>query len=205
VQRRDLAWDREHLPSLVEREIRGDQRPTPLARLDHDGCQRQARDDAVPRGEAPGSRLDARRVLRDDQPLAHDLRRQRRMRAWVVAVDAAAEHRQRRPRLQRAPVRRAVDAAGKPGDDEYAGLRQLARERSRDRCAVVRTRPGADDRDRRTVEQRDGRRTADEEPRRWIVDRSQPRRESGIAAREPAVAALGQLPEERRFVERRAE
>ena len=73
--RGDLAGDGEHLASLLEREVGGDQRAAPLARLDDDRRERQARDDPVARREPPRRGLDARRVLGDDQPVARDLAR----------------------------------------------------------------------------------------------------------------------------------
>ena len=74
-RRRDLARDGEHLPSLLERKIGRDQRAASLARLDDDRRRREPGDDAVPRREAPGRRLDARRVLGDDEPALGDLAR----------------------------------------------------------------------------------------------------------------------------------
>ena len=67
---RDLAGHREHLASLFEREIRRDQGAAALARLDDDRRRAQPGDDAVARREPPGRRLDAGRVLRDDQARA---------------------------------------------------------------------------------------------------------------------------------------
>ena len=64
----DLARNGEHLAPLLEREIGGDQRAAALARLDDDRRGAEPRDDPVPRREPPGRRLDAGRVLRDDEP-----------------------------------------------------------------------------------------------------------------------------------------
>ena len=54
-------------------------------------------------------------------PVCDDLARERRVRARVVAVDAAAEDGDRRAaRLERAAMRPAVDAAREPRDDDDA-------------------------------------------------------------------------------------
>ena len=63
-QRRDLAGHGEHLAALVEREVGGDQRAAPLARLDDDGRVAEPGDDPVARREPPRRRLDARRDTR---------------------------------------------------------------------------------------------------------------------------------------------
>ena len=108
-RRRDLARHREHLASLLEREVGGDQRAAALARLDDDRRRSEARDDAVARGESPRRRLDAGRVLRHDQPGLRDAPRELGVRGGVVAVDAAAEHgdgRRCRPRARRGAPRR---------------------------------------------------------------------------------------------------
>ena len=99
------------------------------------------------------------------------------MRARVVAVDAAAEHGDRQPRLERAAVRRSVDPARKPGDDDDSRRGQLAAERGGDGRAVRRTGAGSDDRDGRLLEQPERRVPPHEEARRRIVDRAQTRRE----------------------------
>ena len=68
----DLARDREHLATLVERQVGGDQRAAALARLDDERRLRQARRRS---GCAPGSaraRLDAGCVLGDDRACRRD-------------------------------------------------------------------------------------------------------------------------------------
>ena len=65
-------------------------------------------DDAVAGRESPRRGLDARRVLRDDQPVAAIARASSACAARVVAVDAAAEHGDgAAARLERAAVRLA--------------------------------------------------------------------------------------------------
>ena len=90
-RRGDLARHCEHLSPLVEREIGGDQRTAALTCLDDDRHVGEPRDDAVARRETPGRRLDARRVLRDDEALLGDLLREFCVSARIVAVDPAAE------------------------------------------------------------------------------------------------------------------
>ena len=68
--RRDLAGNDHHLAPVLEGEVRCDQRPRALARLDDDGCRTETGNDPVPRREAPGRGLDPRLVLRHDQPLS---------------------------------------------------------------------------------------------------------------------------------------
>src|SRR5581483_8116689 len=71
-RRGDLARHGEDLAALLEREIGGDERTASLARLDNDRRGAEAGDDPIAGREAPGRRLDARRVLGDDQPVRRD-------------------------------------------------------------------------------------------------------------------------------------
>ena len=114
-----------------------------------------------------------------------------RVRGRIVAVDAAAEHGDRRAaRLERAAVRLAVDTAREAADDDEPGRRELAPEHPRHLCAVGRAGARADDRDRRPREQLGSRAAAEEEARRRVVDRAQERREAGAErASEPEARA----------------
>ena len=85
----------EHVAADRERVIGRDQRAGAARRLDHDRRLRERGDDAVADGEAPGCRLDARPPLRDDRAGRRDARGERGVAARVVAVDAAAQHRDR--------------------------------------------------------------------------------------------------------------
>ena len=144
---RDLARHREHLAAFLEREVGGDQRAAPLARLDDDRRLREAGDDAVPGGKAPRRRLDAGRVLRHDQAALRDPGGELGVRGGVVAVDAAAEDGDGQPSgVERAPVRVAVDAAREAADDDEPGGGELAAEHPRDVGAVGGAAAGADDR-----------------------------------------------------------
>ena len=139
-------------------------------------------------------------------PLARDLRRQRRMRARVVAVDAATEHGDRRPASQRAAVRGAVDRRAR-GPRRRARLpRQVTRERRCDRrrrSASTRVR-------RRSRRRRDRAAQGCATPRMnrpgggsWIERRRAGNARSQRASqRKPPSASSAQ---ERRLVERRAE
>ena len=81
-------------------------------------------------------------------PSARDTGRERRVRARVVDVDAAAEHGHgAAARLERAGVRGAVDAAREAGHHRDPGPRQTRRQPLRERRAGGRRLPGADDRD----------------------------------------------------------
>ena len=82
-------------------------------------------------GKAPGRGLDARLVLRHDQPALDDPAGELAVRCRVVAVDAAAEHGDRDAAdVESAAVRLAVDPPCHAADDDEPRSRQLAPERS---------------------------------------------------------------------------
>ena len=162
---RDLTRARKDLASLLEREVRGDQRAASLARLDDDGGLREPGDDSVPGGEPPGCGLDPGCVLGDDQAGGGDPGSQLRVRRGIVAVDTAAEHGDRRAAaLERAAVRLAVDAARETADHDEPGRRKLAAEHPRDLRAVPRAGARADDRDRGLRQQLRRRSATEEQP-----------------------------------------
>ncbi len=186
---RDLARHREHLAPLLEREIRRDQSAAALACLDDDGRRAQPGHDAVARGEAPGRRLDAGRVLRDDEACVGDATRELGVRGRIVAVDAAAEDGDGRPvRLERPAMRLGVDAARQPAHDDKPGSRELPAQAAGDRGAVPRACARADDRNRRLGQKLGLRQAAEEESRRRIVDRSEERWEVRRRSRHEAVS-----------------
>lgn len=202
----DLARNGEHFAAFLECEVRRDQRAAAITCFDHHRCLCESGDDPVPRREAPGRGRDAGWVLRDDEPGPRNLGRERRVRTRVVAIDAAPEHGNGRPTaLQRAAVRPAVDASGKPGDDDDTGRSEVAAKRPRDVGAVVRAAPGADDRDRPLAEELRLRSPAQEEPGRGVVDRPQSNREVRVRAAEPAKAAGAKRLEVGRSVKRSLE
>src|SRR5439155_3712100 len=86
--RADLTRNREDLSPLLEREVGGDERTAPLACLDDDGRAAEAGDDPVAGRKPPRRRLDARRVLGDEQPRGGDAPRELGVRGGVVTVDA---------------------------------------------------------------------------------------------------------------------
>ena len=157
----DLAGHREHLAPVLQREIGGDERTGPLARLDDDRRPREPRDDPVPGGEAPRGGLHAGLVLGHDEPSGRDDRaRELGVRRRVVAVDATAEHRDgRAARRERATVRLAVDAARHTADHDGAGGSSLRRKEPCDRPPVPGAGAGTDNGDGRTVQEL-GRRVA---------------------------------------------
>ena len=148
-RRRDLTRDGEDLPPLFQSEIGCDQRAASFARLDDDDCGDKARDDAVPGGEAPGRRLDARWVLGNDQPSFADLPRELRVRGRVVTVYPAAEHGDRDAAgLERAAVRLPVNSTGHATHDHDPRGREIASERPGYVRAIGRAGPGSHHRDR---------------------------------------------------------
>jgi hypothetical protein len=101
------------------------------------------------------------------------------VRSGIVAVDAAAEHGDRRPlRLEGAAMRLGVDPAREPADDDEAGGCELTSQPAGDRGAVAGARSGSDDRNRGSREDLRLGFTSQEETRRRIVDRAEERRET---------------------------
>ena len=134
---RDLARHGEHLASFLEREVGRDQRATSLAGLDDDRRGGQAGDDAVARRKTPRGGLDARCVLRHDEPALRDAPCELGVGRRVHPVDSAAENGDRQPAgLERAAMGLAVDTAREAADDDETGGGQLAAERPRDRGPV---------------------------------------------------------------------
>ena len=125
-RRRDLARDREDLAPLLEREIGRDQRAAPLARLDDDASPAQR--PAMIRlraGNRHGAGSTPGAYSETTSPRSRILRSELRVRARVVAVDAAAEHGDRHAAgLERAAVRLAVDPAREAADDDQPGAPQ---------------------------------------------------------------------------------
>ena len=117
-------------------------------------------------GSTPGSYSETIR------PLSQIRRASSACAAGIVAVDAAAEHgdgdaaASSAPRCASPSIPRAM-----PLTTTSPAAASSRAERARDRAAVGRARPRADDRDRRPREQLAPRRAANEERRRRVVDR----------------------------------
>ncbi len=184
---RDLPGHGHHLPSLLERHVGGDERARALAGLHDDGDEAQSGDDAIACGKAPRRRLDARLVLAHDEPArCDDPPGELRVRRRVVAIDAAAEHRDRRPApVEGAPMGFAVDPSRKPAHHHGARGRHLTTERPRDATSVRGAGTCPDDRDRRTAEQAQVTVAANPERRGRVVDRAEQRRICAVAEPEP--------------------
>ena len=156
----------------------------------------EAGDDPVARGEPPRGRLDSGLVLGDHEALS----RRCAARARHARPGSRGRRRSRAPRpstppaVERAAMRLAVDPAGHPAHDDETGGGELAGERARHRATVRRARSRTDDGHGRPVEERRLRRAAEEELRRRIVDRSEQRRERGVAS--PDAADRGHVAEQ---------
>ena len=175
---RDLARHREDLPPLLEREVGGDQRAASLTRLNDDRRRAETGDDPVAGREAPRCRFHTGLVLRDDQRTLADRLRKGGVRRRVVAVDAAAEHRDRMAaRLECATVRFAVDPPRETAHDHDACRCELSPEHARNLSAIGRARAGTDNRHRRLREHCRITVASDVEPSRRVVNRTQKRRQ----------------------------
>jgi hypothetical protein len=131
-----------------------------------------------PGRETPRRRVDARRVLGDDEGRRGDPAREDGVHSGVVPVDPAAEHGDRVPaRLERAPMGVPVDPARESAHDDDPGGSQLTTEHARYLRPVRRAGAGADDRHRRHGKQVRIARPAQIQPCRRIVDRPQQRRQ----------------------------
>ncbi|MNK81128.1 hypothetical protein D3C87_1008680 [compost metagenome] len=150
LRRVDRARDREHFLALLRREPRGDERARRQRSLDHQRAARQARDEAVALGKVLRERRRAQRQLAHDQPLQRDAVRQVAVPRGVHAVQAGADHRHRGEhrgvagRVERAQVRRAVDAECQPRDHGQARFAQRPCEGARMAGALRRRVAAAD-------------------------------------------------------------
>ena len=108
---------------------------------------------SFPGREAPRSRLDAGRVLGDDQSIGADPPGELRVHSRVVAVDPAAEDGDGYTTgVQRPTVRLTVHPASHAADHDQARGCELTPKGARDVQAVRRARPGSNDRDGGAVE-----------------------------------------------------
>src|SRR3989449_11106932 len=82
---------------------------------------------AIARREVAGERRRAARELRHERPLRLDRARERAVLRWVHDIDPAPEDGERASaRVERAPVRRRVDAARETAHDRHAARPELA-------------------------------------------------------------------------------
>ena len=144
IERR--ARNGENLPSLFEREARGDQRAGSPRRLhDHDPVG-QAGDDAVAAWKIAPAGLPAHGHFRNHRAAILDDREKKRLvLGRIDPVVAAGEHRDGAAG-QRRLVGSGIDAAGEAGHDDITRLAELARKSLREREAgsgrVARTHDG---------------------------------------------------------------
>ena len=188
----DLARHSKDLAPLLEREVGRDQRTASLAGLDDDCDRGEPGDDPVARREAPGCRLDARRILGDRNARAADPRSQLGVGGRIVTVDAAAEDRDGCPAgLESPSMRLSVHAAREAADDDESRGRELPAEHSRNLGAVGRAGSCTDDGHRRPPKRLWSGGSAHEEAWRWVVDRREKRRKVSVGTAQPANAGAG--------------
>ena len=183
------------------RPVRGVERAAAHRRLDDHRADRDGRDEPVAGQEPKLGRGAPRRHLRDHEPAGlGDVGQQVAVPCRVGAVDAAGEHRDRRPAPRKGTaVSRLVDAVGGAGHDGDAFGRDMGGELAGHRGAVRRRRAGPHDRDgavRQLVEptappdpQAEGRTAALVQPRRVVevaragpATRRRPGRRTGCPA-----------------------
>ncbi len=123
------------------------------------------------------------------------------MRGGIVAVDPATEHRDRRSAcLERATVSLPVDSSSQPAHDHEPGGAEVAGQAACDLTAIRGAGACAHDCDSRATQQLQRAGAAQEEARRWIVDRAKERRERRLRASDEAKATLREPPQLRRAV-----
>ncbi len=169
--RRRRAGDRTRHPHQravePQRPGRGVERAAADRCLHHDRAAAERRDDPVAAQEPQLGRCAAGRELRDDQPRVGDVVEELPVGARVGAVDAARQHRDRRPtHREGAAVGGLVDAEGRPGHHRVALLGKRRTDLTGHPAAVGRRRARADDRHRPLDRLRQVQRAADPEPQR---------------------------------------
>ncbi len=126
-----VAGDGHHVAPLLERAGGGDQRARPLCRLDDDDGAGQAADQPIAHREVERQRRRARRVFAEHHAAPPRSRRRQRTRAPPDRCDRGPEPSTAtvRPVLQRAAMRRRIDAARQAADDGDAGAARPGRQR----------------------------------------------------------------------------
>ena len=170
----DGAGDREHVASLLERRIGGDERARTLERrFDHHGRKTQAADDAD--GKMPALRRRSRRVFGQQRARGGNVAVKARVLLGIHHVQTVAEHGDgHAARAECAAVGRRVDAPRRTGDNERPLLGQAVGNLLRALRAVGRTRAGADHRDGDLFIER-GQRALDVQKAGRLEDAAQPR------------------------------
>jgi len=152
--RNDRARHRQHVPSLLERHPRGDQRPAPFGRFHDDDSHRETADDAVAERKVPGQRGGGRRQFRNETPVLPDSKGQGRVLSRVHNINTTPEDGDRRAALfESALVGGGIDALRQAADHDEAGPGEVSAEATRHRqprrCGV----PGSNDGHADPVEQ----------------------------------------------------
>ena len=191
-RRVDPAGDGEDLAAVVGGHVGGDERAAGEVRLDHDGAERHAGDDAVADGEGLLVGLPVERELGDERALSvfgdaveevFVLRRENQIYPGSQDGDRAALG------LERALMRGGVDAACTAAHDGHADVAKLVGELAGGLGAVGRHHPGTDQRDGVVVLLRQ--RALHIEDDGWIVDLLQRRRIQRVVGREHMAAEVG--------------
>ena len=155
--------------------------------LDHDDAERRARDQAIAAGKIVGARHMAERHFGNRAALIEQGGEQVAMLRRIDPVVAAGQHGDRAASDRRA-MRGLIDAARQPGDDDEAGIAEIARQLAGEFQSGAGGVARADDRDHRPRQH--VRRPAHAEQRRRILERRQPRRIGGFARRDQRDADL---------------
>ena len=176
IERR--AGHGEHLPVLLEREPRGDERPRSARRLDHDRGERQAGDDAIATREVAPARLLSDRHFRYDGAELDDALDQRDGLARVRFCVSSRQNPDGSG-FEACGVRALVDAARQPRHHDIARPAEAAREPVGECEAGGGGVARSDDRRRRLLQGLDSAAAGDE--RRGGVDFAEKRRIVGLA------------------------
>ncbi|CAM3682694.1 hypothetical protein ACMA110817_24400 [Achromobacter marplatensis] len=155
-RRMDGTGDGEHLASAFARQPRRDERPALLGRFHYQHAARQSGHNAVAFGEVRGQGARAQRKFGNQRALRGDVVRQIAVAGGVDAVDAGAHDRHRarpvRAGVQRAFMRRRIDAQRQSADDAPAVRGQMAGEGAGVFLAPGRGVAGAHDGQRRALQ-----------------------------------------------------
>ena len=179
IERR--ARHRKHLTALFGRHPRRDQRARAVRGLDHDDAERCARYQAVAAWKVAGARHVAERHFGNRAAAFEQRRQQILMLRRIDPVVAACQHRDGAA-FDRRAMRGLIDTACQPGDDDEAGIAEIARQLAGEFQPGAGSVARADDRNHRP--RRHIGRAAHAEQGRRIVERCQPRRIGGFAGRD---------------------